>query len=476
MFKIILVFNILLPIVQCQLQSCVQNTEYNKVSCSCGTSKCASGLICNLGDTSCNCPSPYDQPYDSTKPLCSKRGVGNVNIDGKVTVDLCQCTSDCQIGVIMAEKNTYCVDGQYSEEEFAAIDGKSFKDTIQDYAVGENCPTTCRPQRRRLRNLLSRNLASEITSSDLTKCEKDGLCRGCKVCKDLQEKRTEKEPFKVGTGPEVFNSVGELNRIIGGCDVDICTKGDLTKCTDSASKDKCEGCKMCHDKADDTTTLTVADRDREFKREIIGTYTTASVLDDLFSQRGPQEESTGDGSCMPACKPSFLDVNVGEDVCKWPKCKGCMGCKLYRENIPANTDNSAFNTATGTDNDAAAAFFRPRPRTIDSDNTKNANVPTKAYGGCHPWCQTAFNLGDNTLIKANNQGITKDEARAKVCAWKSCSGCLACVKEAERLGATVNELNYKFKSYDRTLEGACLGPFLCRSGGKFDGTNKCICD
>ena len=283
-------------------------------------------------------------------------------------------------------------------------------------------------------------------------------------------------PYTTGTG---ITGTGEL--------VFTTTTEDVTyKCTTHSNMigtlavvnkcelDECEGCKMCHSKAEDLNTLTAAYKTKEFNPTNFNTATADAVLADIFSRRGPQEESTGDGSCMPACKPSFLDVNIRENVCKWKKCKGCKGCKLYRTNI----GSAQFDTSDTTNFplDIAAAFFRPRPRTIDSDGTRNANVPTKFYGGCYPWCRNAFNRESDTNIHGNTDNTA--EAREKVCEWKSCSGCFACVKEAKRLKATVSELAYKFKNYNSTKEsgtvkGACLGPMLCRSVGVFYNTEQC---
>ncbi len=148
-------------------------------------------------------------------------------------------------------------------------------------------------------------------------------------------------------------------------------------------------------------------------------------------------------------------------------------CRYY------NIGSAQFDTSSGQGeplSSADAAFFRPRPRTFDSDGTRNANVPTKFYGGCHPWCMNAFNRESDTNIHGNTANT--EEAREKVCEWKSCSGCFACVKEAHRLGADSTELAYKFKNYNSTEEGgtvkgACLGPMLCRFGGVFFNKEQC---
>mgnify|MGYP004224344393 CR=1 FL=1 len=285
-------------------------------------------------------------------------------------------------------------------------------------------------------------------------------------------------PFWIGpytTDPTGITDTGQLTITTGTEDVTYnCTAhskmtGTLTV-VNKCELDACEGCKMCHDEAEVLDTTKVA-----LGTEIsISTISSDVQLNAVFKRRGPQERTSGDGSCMPACKIQFpID---GTEICKWKKCKGCLACTLYRE----NTGNAIFNVTDHSEEPehSSAAFFRPRPRTIDSDNTRNANVPTKFYGGCHLWCMKAFNYDQGTQLKTKNGELTLAAARLKVCGWKSCSGCKACEKEAHRLGADSTELAYKFKNYNSTVEGgtvkgACLGPMLCRSGGVFYNKEQC---
>ena len=395
-----------------------------------------------LKDTSIEAPAPYNRNYISTD--CTG-GTGN-----------CRCFLANSIETVIVDQSSESCDNG----RLRYTNGNSV-----DYEISKTCLSSCQSRTsRRLRSGRSLSAISELTIADLdVKCGVGGDCRGCKKCKDMQAGRTSGQPFKEPVSKFVFARAGGLDRDIGGCSTTACTNNNL--CVGETTDNNCEGCKMCHSKAEDLTTLTNEDKTKEFNPTNFNTATD-EVLADIFSRRGPQEESTGDGSCMPACKPSFLDVNIGENVCKWKKCKGCKGCKLYRKNI----GSAQFDTSYTGDSPSAtdAAFFRPRPRTIDSDGTRNAKSPSKFYGGCHLWCMNAFNFADGTQLKTNNPTLTLAEAREKVCGWRSCSGCLACEKEAKRLAATKN---YEFRSHDGT--NACLGPFLCRTGGLFKGKVQC---
>jgi hypothetical protein len=392
-----------------------------------------------LKDTSSG--APYDRDYTSTD--CTG-GTGD-----------CRCFLANSIETVIVDQSSEsCDNGRLT------YTGKTTNSV--DYEISKTCLSSCQPRvARRLRSGRSLSAVPELDSTDLDdECTVGGPCRGCKKCKDMQDARNDgKQPFKEPVSRFVFAQTGGLNRDIGGCSTTACTV------TNNCELDACEGCKMCHDEAEVLDTTKVAE----------GTVISTSTINDddkldaVFKRRGPQERTSGDGSCMPACKIQFpID---GTNICKWKKCKGCLACTLYRKNI----GSAQFDTSDKTDSPSAtdAAFFRPRPRTIDSDGTRNANVPTKFYGGCHLWCGNAFNYADGTQLKTNHPSITPKEAREKVCGWRSCSGCLACVKEAERLDATTSEMAYEFRSHDGT--NACLGPFLCRSGGPFHLTDKCVC-
>jgi surface protein len=388
-----------------------------------------------LKDTSSG--APYDRNYTSTE--CTS-GTGD-----------CRCFLANSIETVIVDQSSEsCDNGRLT------YTGKTTNSV--DYEISKTCLSSCQPRNaRRLRAGRSLNAIIDLDNADLDgKCSETGACRGCKKCKDLQDARTDRQPFKKTVSKFVFAGVGSLTRDIGGCDPSVCL--DTTKCSGTTA-DVCEGCKMCHTEAE----ILDPDAQIELTTEIsTSTINTPVKLNAVFKRRGPQERTSGDGSCMPACIAAF--PSEGTDICKWKKCKGCLACTLYRKNMPTARTYPVDGTSV-----VHKDYFRPRARTIDSDNTRNANVPSKFYGGCHVWCADAFNREDNTNIKANNPSITVEQARGKVCGWRSCSGCLACVKEAERLDAAAK--NYEFRSHDGT--GACLGPFLCRSGGLFKGKVQC---
>jgi hypothetical protein len=361
---------------------------------------------------------------------------------------------------VIVGPDEYCIDGEFYETD------PSGDADLQEVVFNHlTCKKTCQPaQRRRLRT--GRSLGVPTIKSGTTEpedsCGANGDCRGCKKCKDLQDARTDKQPFKEKVSKFVFAYVGGLTRDIGGCDPDDCTTA--AKCSGTTADD-CEGCKMCHTEAESEAQLNTIDNNKKNAEVTQEIFNTPQLREAIFKRRGPQERTSGDGSCMPACIAAF--PSKGTDICKWKKCKGCLACTLYRKNIPTATTYPVDSTSSVVED-----YFRPRARTIDSDNTRNANFPSKFYGGCHLWCADAFNREDNTNIKANNPSITVEQARGKVCGWRSCSGCLACEKEANRLSATTLEMAYKFRSHDGN--NACLGPFLCRNGGLFHETDKCL--
>ena len=502
----------------------------------------------------------YDECLkDTTDGIPYNRNYTTTDCTNGQQTELCRCFNPKSIKTIIVDRQSEsCANGRLTYTSQTVLE---FSD---DYEISKTCLSSCQPRSgRRLRSGRSLSVISELTTSDMDDKCGTGDCRGCKKCKDLQEKRTDKQPFKEKISKFVFAKTGALffflNRDIGGCapfqcsgttiwvsegnfagppyydfytanscDTDskitslsktttytfkrcneatthpfwigpyttdptgITDTGQLTittgtedvtyNCTahskmtgtltvvNKCELDACEGCKMCHDEAEVLDTTKVA-----LGTEIsISTISSDVQLNAVFKRRGPQERTSGDGSCMPACKIQFpID---GTEICKWKKCKGCLACTLYRE----NTGNAIFNVTDHSEEPehSSAAFFRPRPRTIDSDNTRNANVPTKFYGGCHLWCMKAFNYDQGTQLKTKNGELTLAAARLKVCGWKSCSGCKACEKEAHRLGADSTELAYKFKNYNSTVEGgtvkgACLGPMLCRSGGVFYNKEQC---
>ena len=143
------------------------------------------------------------------------------------------------------------------------------------------------------------------------------------------------------------------------------------------------------------------------------------------------------GGCYKWCKENFdgtvdrnwmqgiTDTTRKEKVCKWKHCSGCKGCSDFRKT-------------------AQNKFVHKHATVQDGDIM---------VGGCYKWCNNAF---DGTVDRTWMQGITEATRKEKVCKWKRCSGCQACVEFAENANDDMND-GFRFKYATKDYSGTSTG-------------------
>ena len=168
---------------------------------------------------------------------------------------------------------------------------------------------------------------------------------------------------------------------------------------------ECYGCKQCEEDAL-TQDFGFKEITRSYDEDVGGCYKWC--------------KQTFDGTVDRTWMQGITEATRKEKVCEWKRCSGCKGCSDFRKTAPNK-------------------FVQKHATVQDGDIM---------VGGCYKWCEPAF--------EGITEGITEATRKEKVCKWKRCSGCQACVEFAENEDDDMND-GFRFKYATKDYSGTSTG-------------------